>query len=102
MPITEGGNLYQLSISCWAAQRLQRNAAGRHRTCPRGATKLRYYHTTNAAESILVAGFRDNSGGQGLQGITLTGVFVGEQPLDGDESVAGEKCSKWTCQTTSI
>jgi len=52
---------------------------------------LRYYHTTNAAESILVAGFRDNSGGQGQQGITLTGVFVSEQPLDGDESVAGEE-----------
>jgi hypothetical protein len=52
---------------------------------------LRYYHTTNAAESILVAGFRDNSGCQSLQGITLTGVFVSEQPLDGDESVAGEE-----------
>ena len=52
---------------------------------------MRYYHTTDAADSILSEGFRDNSGSYGLPGTTLTGVFISDQPLDGDEHVSGNK-----------
>lgn len=52
---------------------------------------MSYYHTTNAAESILLDGFQDNSGSYGLEGVTLTGVFISDQPQDGSESVAGEE-----------
>ena len=52
---------------------------------------MRYYHTTDAADSILSEGFRDNSGSYGLSGTTLTGVFISDQPLDGDEHVSGNE-----------
>jgi hypothetical protein len=52
---------------------------------------LRYYHTTDAADSILSEEFRDNSGSHGLSSTTLTGVFISDPPLDGDEHVNGNK-----------
>jgi hypothetical protein len=52
---------------------------------------VRYYHATNATDAILAEGFRDHSGSYGLQGVTLTGVFISDQPLDGEESVSGDR-----------
>ena len=37
---------------------------------------MRYYHTTNAAEPILVAGFRDNSGGQDAPPLVVLAIEV--------------------------
>lgn len=48
-----------------------------------------YFHTTDAATAILRDGFRDATGGYGFA-ITLTGVFIADQPLDVNEGCKGE------------
>jgi hypothetical protein len=51
----------------------------------------RLYHSTTeeAAASILREGFRDGTGSYGCVGITLTGVFVSDLPVDENEGAKG-------------
>jgi hypothetical protein len=53
---------------------------------------LIYYHGTTAtnAQSILKEGFRDATGGYMLDGVTLTGVFLSDRPLDENEGACSE------------
>lgn len=48
------------------------------------------YHTTDAAEAILRHGFRDSTGSYGLT-IELTGVFLGDSPMDINEGAKGDQ-----------
>ncbi|WP_273734178.1 hypothetical protein [Mycolicibacterium septicum] len=49
------------------------------------------YHTTDAAEHILRDGFRDATGSYGLIDLTLTGVFLGDSPMDVNEGAKGDQ-----------
>ena len=48
------------------------------------------YHTTDAAERILDHGFRDSTGSYGLS-FELTGVFLGDSPMDINEGATGNQ-----------
>lgn len=52
---------------------------------------MKLYHATSpdAVEAILRDGFRDSTGSYLLTGITLTGVFVSDRPLDENEGTKG-------------
>jgi hypothetical protein len=52
---------------------------------------MRYYHrtTADAAEAIVTGGFRDSSGSYMIVGMTLTGVFISDEPLDVSEGATG-------------
>jgi hypothetical protein len=52
---------------------------------------VRYFHTTSAAGSILAEGFRDSTGSYMLAALTLTGVFLGDRPMDMNEGARGEQ-----------
>ena len=51
----------------------------------------RYYHTTDAAATILAEGFRDGQGSYGLATIELSGVFLSNVPVDGNEGAKGDQ-----------
>jgi hypothetical protein len=50
-----------------------------------------YYHTTDAADSILRDGFRDATGGYMFAEAELTGVWLGDVPMTGNEGAKGEQ-----------
>jgi hypothetical protein len=50
-----------------------------------------YYHTTDAADAILRDGFRDATGSYMLGGFELTGVFLGDSPMDVNEGAKGDQ-----------
>jgi hypothetical protein len=50
-----------------------------------------YYHTTDAAETILRDGFRDATGSYGLATLELNGVWLGDSPLDFNEGATGDQ-----------
>lgn len=49
------------------------------------------YHTTDAAEEILRHGFRDATGSYGLVNFELTGVWLGDSPMDVNEGAKGDQ-----------
>jgi hypothetical protein len=49
------------------------------------------YHTTPAAEEILSGGFRDATGSYGFVGIEVTGVWLGDRPMDINEGAKGDQ-----------
>ena len=49
------------------------------------------YHTTEVAEDILRAGFRDATGSYGLLDSELTGVFLGDSPMGINEGATGDQ-----------
>ncbi len=49
------------------------------------------YHTTDAADEILRHGFRDSTGSYGLVDSELTGVFLGDSPMDINEGATGDQ-----------
>ena len=49
------------------------------------------YHTTDAAVEICRHGFRDATGSYGLATSELTGVFLGDSPMDINEGATGEQ-----------
>lgn len=51
----------------------------------------RYFHTTDFAESILANGFRDATGSYMLSDLILTGVFLGDRPMDVNEGATGDE-----------
>ncbi len=51
---------------------------------------MKVYHRTSAAEAILREGFIDHSGSYMCTDMILTGVFVSDKPLDGNEGANGE------------
>ncbi len=50
---------------------------------------MTFYHRTNAAESILKEGFRDNNGLVGAFHLGIEGVFLSNVPLDSNEGAEG-------------
>jgi hypothetical protein len=49
-----------------------------------------YFHTTDAADAIILDGFRDGEGSYMLVGMTLRGVFIADVPVDVNEGAKGE------------
>jgi len=49
---------------------------------------MKVFHRTPCGSQIVAAGFKDNTGHYML-GITLTGVFVSDKPLDLNEGAKG-------------
>jgi hypothetical protein len=49
------------------------------------------YHTTDAADQILRNGFRDATGSYGLATHELTGVWLGDSPMDINEGATGDQ-----------
>ena len=49
------------------------------------------YHTTDAAEVILRDGFRDATGSYGFVDFELTGVWLGDSPMDVNEGAKGDQ-----------
>lgn len=49
------------------------------------------YHTTDAADAILGHGFRDATGSYMLADFELTGVFLGDSPMDVNEGANGDQ-----------
>lgn len=49
------------------------------------------YHTTDAPDEILRHGFRDVTGSYMLVGFELTGVFLGDRPMDINEGAEGDQ-----------
>ena len=49
------------------------------------------YHTTDAADAILREGFRDTTGSYMFDNFELTGVFLGDSPMDINEGATGEQ-----------
>ena len=49
---------------------------------------MKVFHRTPCGSQIVAAGFKDNTGHYML-GITLTGVFVSDKPLDLNEGARG-------------
>jgi hypothetical protein len=49
------------------------------------------YHTTDAADAILRQGFRDATGSYGFANFELTGVFLGDSPMDINEGATGDQ-----------
>jgi hypothetical protein len=49
------------------------------------------YHTIDAADEILCDGFRDPTGSYGLVGFELTGVWLGDSPMDINEGATGDQ-----------
>ena len=52
---------------------------------------MRLFHTTDAADAILRDGFRDSTGSYLFVGITLTGVFLADVPVDVNEGARGNE-----------
>jgi hypothetical protein len=52
------------------------------------------YHTTDAANAILRHGFRDATGSYMLVNFELTGVFLGDSPMDVNEGATGDQVLK--------
>ena len=52
------------------------------------------YHTTDAADQILHDGFRDATGSYMLANFELTGVFLGDSPMDINEGAKGDQFSR--------
>lgn len=50
-----------------------------------------YYHTTDAAETILRDGFRDATGLYLMANFTLTGVWLGNVPMTVNEGAKGDQ-----------
>ena len=50
---------------------------------------MKLYHRTGAASAILANGFQDATGSYMLVGITLSGVWLADQPLDANEGAKG-------------
>lgn len=50
-----------------------------------------YYHTTDAADDILAHGFRDATGSYMMIGLELTGVWLGDRPMDVNEGAKGDQ-----------
>lgn len=49
---------------------------------------MQVFHSTNAADAILLNGFRDSIGTY-LTSREFSGVWVADRPLDGNEGVSG-------------
>jgi|1185.fasta_scaffold225216_2 hypothetical protein len=49
------------------------------------------YHTTDAAEAILRHGFRDATGSYMFVNFELTGVWLGDWPMDINEGAQGDQ-----------
>ena len=49
------------------------------------------YHTTDAADAILRHGFRDATGVDLFATIQLTGVWLGDSPMDVNEGAKGDQ-----------
>lgn len=49
------------------------------------------YHTTDAANEILRDGFRDATGSYGMVNFELTGVWLGNSPMDINEGATGDQ-----------
>jgi hypothetical protein len=52
------------------------------------------YHTTDAADAILRHGFRDATGSYMLVKFELTGVWLGDSPMDINEGATGDQVLK--------
>ena len=52
---------------------------------------MSFYNRTNAAESILKEGFRDNNGLVGALHLGIEGVFLSNVPLDCNEGAKGNQ-----------
>jgi hypothetical protein len=50
-----------------------------------------YYHTTAAADAILREGFRDATGSYLFEDFELTGVWLGDRPMDCNEGAKGDQ-----------
>ena len=50
-----------------------------------------YYHRTDAAEAILLEGFRDNNGLVGAYSADIEGVFLSDIPLDCNTGAKGKQ-----------
>jgi hypothetical protein len=51
---------------------------------------VRLYHRTPASGLVLAGGFRDPEAGRLIGGLMLTGVWLSDQPLDGNEGTKGD------------
>jgi hypothetical protein len=49
------------------------------------------YHTTDAVDAILRDGFRDATGSYMFDNFELTGVFLGDSPMDINEGAKGDQ-----------
>lgn len=49
------------------------------------------YHTTDAADAILRHGFRDATGSYLFVDFDLTGVWLGDSPMDVNEGATGDQ-----------
>ncbi|MFG1931319.1 hypothetical protein ACGFK1_11760 [Mycobacterium sp. NPDC048908] len=49
------------------------------------------YHTTDAADDIIRDGFRDAAGSYGFANSELTGVWLGDSPMDSNEGATGDQ-----------
>lgn len=49
-----------------------------------------YYHRTFGAETILRDGFADSTGSYGFKTLTLSGVWISDEPLDVNEGADGD------------
>jgi hypothetical protein len=54
-----------------------------------GELKMRLFHRSPASGQILARGFRDATLGYPVGGLMLTGVWLSDQPLDGNEGAKG-------------
>ena len=63
---------------------------------------MTFYHRTNAAESILKEGFRDNNGLVGALYLGIEGVFLSNVPLDCNEGAKGNQLLEVTSRLTTI
>ena len=54
------------------------------------------YHTTDAADEILAGGFADATGSYLLVGMELTGVWLADKPLGGNEGANGDQVQTWS------
>jgi len=50
---------------------------------------MKVFHRTRAGKQVQEHGFRDGSGSYMLAGITLTGVFFSDVPVDANEGAKG-------------
>ena len=62
----------------------------------------RYFHRTCVADAILREGFRDGHGSYGLATLTLTGVFISDEPLDVNEGAHGDDLLEITFPSTVV
>ncbi|WP_078345262.1 hypothetical protein [Mycobacteroides chelonae] len=50
-----------------------------------------FFHTTDAAATILRDGFRDSTGSYLFENLALTGVWIGDRPMTVNEGAKGDQ-----------